>query len=80
MTGAVCADAADEGERGLALRYVKLSTTCWDAEGVRSVLESLRARDEEAELETLREVITTTGPFKLLSWRALGENSGLYSK
>ena len=38
------------------------------------------ATAEEAELETLRDVITTTGPFKLLSWRALGENSGVDSK
>ena len=39
-----------EAERGLALRYVQLATECWDAEGVRKRIESLRAKDDEAEL------------------------------
>jgi len=31
------------------------------------------ATAQDAELETMRELITTTGPFKLLSWRAVGD-------
>ena len=43
-------EAGGTAERGLALRYVQLATECWDAEGVRSRMESLRAKDDEAEL------------------------------
>ena len=45
------ADGADEGERGLSLRYLKLTSECWDAEEVRKQLDALRSQDEEAELE-----------------------------
>ena len=37
------------------------------------------ATAQDAELETMREIITTTGPFKLLSWReSRREHSGVY--
>jgi hypothetical protein len=39
-----------EAERGLALRYVQLSTECWDAEAVRKQMDTLRAKDDEADL------------------------------
>jgi nucleoredoxin len=40
----------DDGERGLSLRYVQVSTDCWDAAEVRRQLDSLRSKDEEAAL------------------------------
>lgn len=44
-------DASDDGERGLSLRYVKLTTECWDAAEVRKQLDALRAKDEETVLD-----------------------------
>ena len=44
-------EEAEAGERGLALRYAKLVTTCWSEEQVRDELQTLRGRDIEAELE-----------------------------
>ena len=43
------AAVADAG-RGLAVRYIMLSTECWDAEEVHRQLERLRSKDEEADV------------------------------
>lgn len=39
-----------EGERGLAIRYVQLTTEFLDAEAVRRRMEELRSKDDEADL------------------------------
>ena len=43
-------NSAEAGERGLALKYVKLVTTCWSEEQLRDEIVALRGRDEEADL------------------------------
>ena len=51
-SGGAGGDGADDGERGLSLRYIQLSTECWDASEVRKKLETLRAKDAEASLNS----------------------------
>ena len=41
----------DGGERGLALRFVKLVSTTWSEDQVREELNTLRGKDQEAELQ-----------------------------
>ena len=43
-------DQGDQGERGLAVRYLKLSTSLWDPEQVRREMDALRGRDDDADL------------------------------
>ena len=45
------ADGVDGGERGLAVRYLKLSTVVWGPHEVREHLQALRAKDDEMELD-----------------------------
>ena len=49
--GGASGGGADEGERGLALRFIKLVSTTWTEEQVREELNSMRGRDEEAEMQ-----------------------------
>ena len=41
----------DGGERGLALRFVKLVSTAWNEDQVREELNALRGKDEEADMQ-----------------------------
>ena len=42
--------SAEDDERGVWLRYLKVSTACWSEQEVRRQMDELRAPDEEREV------------------------------